>query len=317
MTVFKSSCLIQPTLKGESVLWKVSITSTDFSLSISQLLWLPQSSHYLESKHRWEGTSQEICFIIPVRDKDLAFRGQLLNVSCDCLEQTKGTMFEQILSSPMNRPGGLQSRMGSWHIGCSEITQQTSYLLLSWFLIIKPCLVKLLGVDSLWATCFFHNKTVHLSKCSRITELFLRGALSILQDPLTRAGPSHWPQKRKIMPIPSWILWADTGGEKQDGPNSSVTHKNQVSSRFRKSGCSVFGRNGWNLLNIDLWMEHSRDYLWKEIIPIKRRWLSFIQKSGLVVTGDDTLLSERTMLLHALSLGLRISYRILILPTTG
>lgn len=112
MTIFKSSCLIQPTLKGETVLWKVSITSTDFSLSISQVHWLPQSSHCLESKHRWVGTSQEICFIIPVRDKDLAFRGQLLNVSCDCLEQTKGTMFEQILSSPMKRPSGLQSRMG-------------------------------------------------------------------------------------------------------------------------------------------------------------------------------------------------------------
>lgn len=112
MTVFKSSCFIQTTLKWETVLWKVSITSTDFSLSISQLLWLPQSSQNLESKHRWVGTSQETCFIIPIRDKDSAFRGQLLNVSCYCLEQTKGTMFEQILSSPMNRPGGLQNRMG-------------------------------------------------------------------------------------------------------------------------------------------------------------------------------------------------------------
>lgn len=112
MTVFKSSCFIQTTLKWETVLWKVSITSTDFSLSISQLLWLPQSSQNLESKHRWVGTSQETCFIIPIRDKDLAFRGQLLNVSCYCLEQTKGTTFEQILSSPMNRPGGLQNRMG-------------------------------------------------------------------------------------------------------------------------------------------------------------------------------------------------------------
>lgn len=112
MTVFKSSCFIQTTLKWETVLWKVSITSTDFSLSISQLLWLPQSSQNLESKHRWVGTSQETCFIIPIRDKDSAFRGQLLNVSCYCLEQTKGTTFEQILSSPMNRPGGLQNRMG-------------------------------------------------------------------------------------------------------------------------------------------------------------------------------------------------------------
>ena len=112
MTVFKSSCFIQTTLKWETVLWKVSITSTDFSLSISQLLWLPQSSQNLESKHRWVGTSQETCFIIPIRDKDSAFRGQLLNVSCYCLEQTKGTMFELILSSPMNRPGGLQNRMG-------------------------------------------------------------------------------------------------------------------------------------------------------------------------------------------------------------
>lgn len=97
--------------------------------------------------------------------------------------------------------------------------------------------------------------------------------------------------------------------ENQDGPNLSVIHKNQVSSRFRKCGCSVFGRNGWNWLNIDLWMGHSRDYLRKEIILIKRRWLSFIQKWGLVAIGDDILLNERTMLLHAFSLGLS-NYRI-------
>lgn len=109
-------------------------TSKDFSLSISQILWLPRCPHNLDSKHRWEGTSQDIhaFVIIPVEDKAFAFRGQLLHVLCCCPAQTNWTKFEQILSSPMNTLGVLQNKARlPTHTMCSETTQQKSELLLT------------------------------------------------------------------------------------------------------------------------------------------------------------------------------------------